>query len=476
MSILNTPMDPTRTSGFVNHFWNEAVMPALTDYIRIPCKSPLFDADWEKNGHMERAVTLAVDWCRAHPLKGMTLEVVRLPGLTPLLLIEIPGASDDTVLFYGHLDKQPEMTGWRADLGPWKPVMEGDLLYGRGSVDDGYALFSALTAIRALQEQCIPHARCVALIECSEESGSPDLPAYLEALEQRIGSPSLVIGLDSGCGNYDQLWSTTSLRGLIGGTLTVEVLTEGVHSGDASGVVPSSFRIARQLLSRLEDEATGRILPEAFHAAIPPERVEQAAHAAAILGEQVYAKYPFAGGTQPLSHDAAGLTLNRAWRPALSVTGAGGFQPLGGAGNVLRPLTALKLSLRLPPTVDAEAATARLKALLEQDPPYGAAVRFEPEPPASGWCAPTLATWFAASLEHASQAYFGKPAVFQAEGVTIPFMGTLGQKFPYAQFLITGVLGPRSNAHGPNEFLHLPAVKRLTCCVAQVVADHCRRG
>jgi acetylornithine deacetylase/succinyl-diaminopimelate desuccinylase-like protein len=471
---LNISLDTIRTRNFVNRFWDDIVMPALTDYIRIPCKSPLFDADWEKNGHMEQAVALAVEWCRTNPVDGMDLEVVRLPGLTPLLWIEVRGTGSDTVLFYGHLDKQPEMTGWREDLGPWKPVVEGDLLYGRGSVDDGYALFSAMAALRALQEQGVPRARCVFLIECSEESGSPDLPAYLEALAARIGTPGLVIALDSGCGNYEQLWCTTSLRGLIGGTLTVEVLTEGVHSGDASGIVPSSFRIARQLLSRLEDEETGRIVDRAFHAEIPPDRIAQAAQAAEILGEQVYAKYPFSGGTQPLSRDPAELIVNRAWRPALSVTGAGGFQPLASAGNVLRPLTALKLSLRLPPTLDGEAATAHLKALLENDPPYGAVVRFDPKPAASGWCAPTLAPWYAASLEQASEAYFGKPAVFQAEGVTIPFMSTLGKKFPRAQFLITGVLGPRSNAHGPNEFLHLPAVKRLTCCVAQVVADHCR--
>ena len=468
-------MNPSPTRAFIEQFWDEEVMPTLIDYIRIPCKSPLFDTDWEKNGHMEQAVKLAVDWCHAHPLTGMQLEVARLPGRTPLLLIEVPGATDDTVLFYGHLDKQPEMTGWRPDLGPWQPVVENDRLYGRGSVDDGYAMFSAITAVRALQEQDIPHARCVFLIECSEEGGSHDLPAYLELLAGRIGTPSLVIGLDSGCGNYDQLWCTTSLRGLIGGTLTVEVLTEGVHSGDASGIVPSSFRIARQLLSRLEDERSGEVFPPAFQADIPAERVEQAARATAILGDEVHGKFPFAGNTQPLFRDVQELVLNRAWRPALSVTGAGGFQPLESAGNVLRPKTALKLSLRLPPSLDAEAATAELKNLLEKDPPYGATVRFEPEQAASGWNAPVLEPWFAASLEQASQSYFGLPPVFMGEGVTIPFMGMLGARFPRALFLITGVLGPHSNAHGPNEFLHLPAVKRLTCCVAQVVADHYRR-
>jgi acetylornithine deacetylase/succinyl-diaminopimelate desuccinylase-like protein len=351
-------------------------------------------------------------------------------------------------------------------------VLEGERLYGRGGADDGYAVFASLAAICALQEQDIPHSRCVVLIECCEESGSYDLPSHIDVLAARIGTPSLIVCLDSGCGNYEQLWCTTSLRGLVGGTLTVEVLTEGVHSGDASGIVPSSFRIIRQLLSRLEDEKTGRIIPEEFHAAIPLERIEQAAYAAQRLGERVYTRFPFKSATQPVAMDPLELILNRTWRPVVSVTGGAGLPVLENAGNVLRPLTALKLSLRLPPTCDAQAAGERLKALLESDPPYRASVRFELDQTASGWHAPSLSSWLAGSLNSASGEYFGKPAAFMGEGGSIPFMGMLGEKFPQAQFLITGVLGPHSNAHGPNEFLHLPTAKRLTCCVAQILADH----
>jgi acetylornithine deacetylase/succinyl-diaminopimelate desuccinylase-like protein len=466
-------MDISALRQFVDRFWDESVLPTLMDYIRIPSKSPHFDARWQEHGFMDQAVALAEGWCRGLPFEGMTVEVMRLPGRTPLLFIEIPGASEQTVLFYGHLDKQPEMTGWREDLGPWKPVVEEGRLYGRGGADDGYAMFAALAAVRALVEQDIPHGRCVALIECCEESGSYDLPHYIEMLAPRIGTPGLVIGLDSGCGDYDRLWCTTSLRGLIGGTLTVEVLTEGVHSGDASGIVPSSFRIARQLLSRIEDEGTGRVIPKVFHAVIPPHHREQAAAVAQVLGEGVYTKFPFAGGTGPVCREVPELLLNRAWRPALSVIGAGGFQPIESAGNVQRPRTQLKLSLRLPPSCDAGRASAHLKELLESNPPYGATVRFEPDEPAPGWDAPPQQPWFSRSLERASVDFFGQPAVFTGEGVTIPFMGILGARFPQAQFLITGVLGPHSNAHGPNEFLHLPAVKRLTCCVARVLADHC---
>jgi acetylornithine deacetylase/succinyl-diaminopimelate desuccinylase-like protein len=462
-------MDSASLSRFVENFWEGAVMPALIDYIRIPAKSPLFDPDWAKNGHLEKTVALAEAWCRAQTLPDMKVDVVRLPGLTPVLLVDIPGTGPGNVLLYGHLDKQPEMTGWRDDLGPWLPVVENDRLYGRGGADDGYALFSAFTAIRALHEQQAAYPRCLLLIENSEESGSPDLAAYVDHLAARIGTPDLVVCLDSGTGNYEQLWCTTSLRGLVGGNLFVEVLTEGIHSGDASGIVPSSFRIARMLLSRLEDENTGRILPEVFYAPIPPYRAEQTRAAAAVLGQEAHMKYPFVPGVQAMGDAAEDRLLSRAWKPYLGITGAAGLPPLESSGNVLRPQTALKISLRLPPTVNAEQANQALKHLFETDPPYGAKVRFEPEQAAQGWDSPALAPWLAEALERASLAHYGKPAMHLGEGVTVPFMSMLGRRFPRAQFVVTGVLGPHSNAHGPNEFLHLPFVKKLTCCVAEAL-------
>ena len=376
------------------------------------------------------------------------------------------------VLLYGHLDKQPEMTGWADGLGPWEPVLKDGKLYGRGGADDGYAMFGALSAILALKAQGAAHARCAILIEACEESGSYDLPAYVDHLAARLGSPSLVVCLDSGCANYDQLWLTTSLRGLSGGALTVQVLEEGVHSGDASGVVPSSFRILRGLLSRLEDEATGEIKPSELHAQIPPGRIVEAKAAAAALGDQVYSKFPFVPGMHPVEGDPAELILNRTWRPALSITGLEGAPDIRDAGNVLRPATAAKLSLRLPPTSDAEKAGPLLKTLLEADPPYGAKVTFEVEQPGQGWNAPALAPWLRASIDRASQAAFGRDAALTGEGGSIPFMGMLGTKFPKAQFVITGVLGPHSNAHGPNEFLHIAMGKGVTLAVAQVLADH----
>ena len=462
--------NPQTLAQHIARQWADEVIPRLMAYIAIPAKSPLFDPDWAVHGHIDRAVDLAVDWAHKQAISGIHLEVMRLPARTPMIYIDIPGAGEKTVLLYGHLDKQPEMSGWREGLGPWQPVIEDGKLYGRGGADDGYAIFSALSAIRALQAQDVPYPRCVVLIETCEESGSPDLPAYMEALAPRIGAPDLVIGLDSGCGDYARLWSTASLRGMVGGTLRVQVLTEGVHSGDASGVVPSSFRIARQLLSRIEDETTGTLLPAEFHAVIPEERQRQAAQAAQILGRTVHEKFPFHGSTQPLVRDLTQLVLNRAWRPTLSVTGADGLPPLKSAGNVLRPMSALKLSLRLPPTIDAALAAHTLKRLLEENPPHQASVTFEIEQAATGWSAPALAPWLGRVLERASQHHYGKAAAFLGEGVTIPFMGMLGKQYPQAQFVITGVLGPHSNAHGPNEFLHLDYAQQLTCCMAQILA------
>ncbi|MFO0759450.1 MAG: M20 family metallopeptidase [Byssovorax sp.] len=461
--------------AFAERVWEDEIIPSIADYIRIPNKSQAFDPKWREHGHMERAVALIEAWCKAQPVRGLTVEVVRLEGRSPLIFMEVPGQGPDTVLLYGHLDKQPEMIGWRAGLSPWEPVREGDKLYGRGGADDGYSAFASIAALRLLQEQNIPHARCVIVIEAGEESGSPDLPAYIDALAARIGSPSLVVCLDSGCGNYDQLWSTTSLRGLVGGNLKVQILTEGVHSGGATGIVPSSFRILRQILSRIEDEHTGRVTLEALHVPIPEGRAAQAKAAAETLGEELHKGMPFVDGARPISFDLGELMLNHTWRPALAVTGVEGIPSLENAGNVLRPYTTVKLSMRIPPRLDSQKATAALKSALEKDPPYGAHVTFETEKAGTGWDAPPLAPWLEAATDQASRAYFGKPAMAMGEGGSIPFMGMLGEKFPEAQFLITGVLGPQSNAHGPNEFLHLPTGKKLTCCVAQVIAAHFAR-
>lgn len=482
-AIPSLSIDTAKLQAHINDKWDRDLVPALTEYIRIPAKSPSFYTDWAKHGFLDKAIEDARRWVAAQNVPGATVEIVRIGDRTPVLFFDIPAtgglSNDKTVMLYGHLDKQPEMVGWRSDSGPWTPLYEDGKLYGRGGADDGYAVYASLAAIMALDAQGAARPRCVGLIETCEESGSYDLPAYLDALAPRLGDVQLVIALDSGAGDYERVWVTTSLRGLVNGTLKVSMLTEGVHSGDAGGVVPSSFRVARQLLDRIDDSGTGVVKSDAFKAEIPTERIEQAKAAAAIMGEAMWKRFPWDSCcgddgkfnfVQPSTKDPVELILNRTWRAALAVTGADGLPPTAAAGNVQRPYTSLKLSLRLPPPVDGHKAAAKLKQTLEANPPYSANVSFTYDHSATGWNAPATAPWLSQLLDSASQTFYGQPAAYMGEGGTIPFMGMLGAKFPQAQMLVTGVLGPKSNAHGPNEFLHVPYAKKLTAAVAMVIA------
>ncbi|HYB32624.1 MAG TPA: M20 family metallopeptidase [Steroidobacteraceae bacterium] len=471
---MSETMDLARLSRSIDRTWDDSIIERLVAYVRIPNKSPLFDPQWEAHGYMEAAVTLMADWCRTQPLPGARVEVRRLAGRTPLLLVEVPGELPGTALLYGHLDKQPEFTGWLPGLGPWEPVIRDGRLYGRGAADDGYAVFSSLTAIAALKQQQVRLPRCVVLIEACEESGSDDLPAHLAALGATLGEPSLVVCLDAECGNYEQLWGTTSLRGNLVGTLRVRVLNEGVHSGMATGIAPTPFRILEQLLARIENPVSGDLLLDELHVNMPGDRRVQANVAAQVLGEAVAGKLPWVQGVQAVSNDPTELIINSTWRGTLAVTGAEGLPPLGSAGNVLLPQLAVKLSLRLPPTCDAARAQQAVREALEREPPYGARVSFETGSATGGWNAPAFAPWLEESIGRASRTIYGRDAVHMGCGGTIPFMGMLGERFPRTQFFITGVLGPHSNAHGPNEFLHLDYAKKLTACVSLVLADHAR--
>nr|WP_315246550.1 M20 family metallopeptidase [uncultured Albidiferax sp.] len=477
-SVLN----PAQVLAHATAAWDGDIVRQLKHYIAIPAKSPAYDAAWSEHGYIDTVMRNAAAWVEAQKVEGLRLEVIRLEGRTPVLFFEVPASQTDcrqTVLMYGHLDKQPEFTGWRNDLGPWTPKYEDGKLYGRGGADDGYAVYASITAVQALKAQKVPHPRIVGLIETCEESGSYDLLPYVDAMRDQLGEVALVVCMDSGAGNYDQLWLTNSLRGLANGVLKVEVLTEGVHSGDASGLVPSSFRIMRQVLDRLEDSATGRLLPASFHCEVPPDRLLQARATAAILGDEIYKRFPWAhydcGGAStlclPTTTEPVQALLNRTWAPTLSVTGAEGLPELKNAGAVLRPYTAFKLSLRLPPLVDAALAVQELKTLLEDNAPYQARVTFQPDGAATGWNAPSTAPWFETALHAASQAQFGAPCGYIGQGGTIPLMNMLSKGFPKAQMMVCGVLGPKSNAHGPNEFLHVPYAKKLTAAVAQVIAS-----
>ncbi|HYI60396.1 MAG TPA: M20/M25/M40 family metallo-hydrolase [Acidimicrobiales bacterium] len=480
--------DATAGRELVEGAWEAQIIPALHDYIRIPNVSPEYDAGWAEAGHMDRAVELVRAWMAARPVDGLTVEVVRLPGRTPVILAEVPASPGagtgapaatrhddpgDTVLLYGHLDKQPPLDGWRPGLGPWEPVLDGDRLYGRGGADDGYAAFAALTAIEAARAAGGAHTRCVVLIEASEESGSPDLPAYVDHLAGRIGTPSLVVCLDSWAPDAHRLWVTTSLRGLIQGRFRVDVLTEGIHSGGAGGVVPSSFRVLRHLLDRIEDPAAGRILLPELAAEVPAERRAQAA-AAVAAGIDARDDVPWAAG--PVGGDPVELLVHNTWGSSLAVSGLGGAPAPHEAGNVLRAHTEIAFSVRLPPPVDPRVATDAVRRALTEGVPQGARATLEVLAAEAGWDAPPTAPWLAAALDEASEAAFGAPAAAIGVGGTIPFMAMLGLRFPEAQFAITGVLVPGSNAHGPNEFLHVPTAKRVTAAVATLLDAHAARG
>ncbi|MGI9596085.1 MAG: M20/M25/M40 family metallo-hydrolase, partial [Acidimicrobiales bacterium] len=436
--------DHEASEALIAETWREELIPRLQEYIAIPALSPAFDEDWSTTGHIGRAVDLIENWIRSRPVAGMSVWRQELTGRTPLVVVEIeafgPGGGDDTTtILYCHLDKQPEMEGWRDDLSPWTPVMEGTRLYGRGGADDGYAAFASLTAIEAVQAAGGSHGRLVVLIEASEESGSPDLPAHVEELADRLGRVGLVICLDSGCATYDTLWLTTSLRGLVDGTLDVNIVTEGLHSGSASGVVPSTFRIARALLDRVERSDTGEVLLDAATVDVPHHRMKEAEATAGLLGEAAIEAVPYVDGARPMVETTAEALLARTWKPALSYTGIDGMPATGSAGNVLRPRTALKLSLRIPPTAEPESVLSELRAKLEAEPPYGATVSFSNSEAAPGWNAPGLAPWLRSALDDASQRQFGQQVQLYGEGGTIPFMGMLGERFPEAQFVITGV-------------------------------------
>ena len=480
-------LDPATVASYVKSAWDSHVTDALYDYIRIPNVSVAFDPDWAEAGHMARAVALIRGWCeqRANDvLTDATVAVHELPGRTPVIVIDVPAygphaadgeRSDDIVLLYGHLDKQPPFEGWRDDLGPWEPVLQGDKLYGRGAADDGYAVFAALTAIEAVRAAGGSHRRCVVLIEASEESGSPDLPPHLAELEARIGTPSLVVGLDSGCGDWERLWVTTSLRGLIDLVLRVDILTEGVHSGNAGGIVPSSFRILRRLLDRLEDPDTGVLTIPELHVEVPDERRKQTQETAAEL-RGLTSHYPLVANATPCHSGTDELLLARAWGSALEVVGLEGAPPPSSAGNVLRPFTSAKISIRLPPTADPQAVMAAVVQRLSEDPPYGARVTVAPGMAEAGWHGPPDPPWLTEALHAASLAAFDQPPRYLGEGGTIPFMGMLGRSFPAARFVVTGVLGPNSNAHGPNEFLHMPTARRVTIAVGHLLDAHAHRS
>lgn len=480
----NDELDPKQVISYIESSWKRDVEKTLIDYIETPNQSPDYDPKIHENGYQEAAYKLLTDWTEKQNVKGLTMEILHDKNRTPLIYIEVEATgnkllSSTTVLMYGHFDKQPPLTNdWDEDLHPYKAVIKNGKLYGRGGADDGYAIFAAINSIKVLQEQNKPHPRCCIIIEGSEESGSPDLLYYIDKLKNKIGTPKVVICLDSGCQNYDQLWMTVSLRGVFMANLTAQLLTEGIHSGD-SGLIRDSFHVLRLILDRIDNAKTGEMLKE-LYVDIPQSHINYAKECAKCLGDTVYTQIPFYNDSclpqiEECKNDSKSLyelILNRTWRPQLTITGIDGIPDLKG-GNVLRKYTTIKLSVRIPPSMDPNKAQNALKNLCEKKPtPFGANVECKISSHCgAGFVCPEFEDWLLKSIHSSSKQYFGKQAQFTGEGGSIPFMGQLQRKFPKSQFVITGILGPNSNAHGPNEFLHIDFTKKVMCCISNILFD-----
>ena len=464
-------VDLDKLTERADELWETSILPSLSEFIEIEALSPGFEPDWENKGELDSAIALFSKWLVNQELDGMTYQIHRIDGRTPVLLVTVEGTGPGEVIFYSHLDKQPSRANlWSEGLHPLKAVRREPWLFGRGALDDGYGGYLCVTALKMLQEQGVPYPRSHFLIETCEESGSYDLPPYLDALTDELGDPNLIVVLDSGGPDYEHIWVTEALRGLVAGNLSVKVSNEGVHSGMSGGVIPSSFRVQRILLDRVEDSQTGDILIPEMHVEISSKVRKEAEQLGNLLGDELWSQLPVVDGLRPQNEGAAEILLDMNWRPAMSVIGADGIPPTQTAGNVLRTNTDLKLSFRIPPGVNAEEIDVILKEKFEQSPPYGAKVEYTPDAAADGFHAPAMDGKLAEALLDASNHVTGLPPMATWVGGTIPFMAMMQEKYPNAQFLCTGTGGPGNNAHGPDEKLHIPSSKRLTAVLSATIA------
>ena len=478
-------LDAPRALASSQTFWTNN-LPVLSRYIEFKALSPDFDTDesgkekWTSRRSLERTANFLAQWARTQipHIPGLTVQVHRLRGKTPLIFMEIPGfgVPEDApgVLHYGHYDKQPADEPWREGLSPWKAVREGDKIYGRGGADDGYSIFASLGSIRLAVEQGAPRPRTVVLIEGSEESGSPHLAAHVKALRHRIGKIELVVCLDSGCGDFERLWLTTSLRGMVKGDLTAAVLEESIHSGSATPVAIDSGFVAMKHYLRLLDDQGNIKQTLGLHQPVLEEHQRTIAESADIIGRALEYEFKWVPGAGPNPMlSVTELLTRRNWWPTATWIGVGGVPESGKAGSKVRTHTTLTISLRVPPSGSAAALAGKVQQVLEANPIGRARVTFEVKQAADGWVAPPLEPWLERELHCASKAFYGNPMMRMGEGGTIPFMGMLEKELGgKLQFVIVGLLSPDAGAHAPNEYLHVPMVERLTASVAWITAAY----
>jgi len=469
-------MDYEKTLKDAKKDFDENILPGLQDFVRIDNLSPDFDPEWETNMKAENAGNHLINWAMKQGVKGMKAELVKEKGRTHLVFIEIESQGiDKTVLLYGHYDKQPPLGEWDEGLAPTKPVIKNGLLYGRGASDDGYALFAIVESVKLIQLQNKKHGRILITIESGEESGSPDLVYYLKKLSDRIKEPDLMICMDSGCKDYSTLWMTTSLRGVCAVECEVECLQESVHSGTGSGIAPDSFTVLRQLFDRLDDAKTSKVLAP-LHVEIPPYRLEDAQKLADYAKEKAVTDLvKLLPNVKPLTEDYKEIILNNTWRPTVVVTGMTGFPAAEGAGNVLRAKTKAKISIRLPPTFDHKESEKIIADILTKDPPYNSKITVKIINSGNGWAAKDLHPALKKSFSASSQFLFGRDYFNCGEGGSIPFISELAELFPKCEILVTGVLGPGSNAHCLNECLNLDYTTKMIVALAHSIHDFCNQ-
>ena len=454
-----------------DEIWEDSILPSLSEFIEIKALSPLFEPKWAELGELDKTIELFCNCLDNQEISGMKSETHRIDGKSPVLLVTVDGTGPGEVIFYSHLDKQPSKPElWSDGLHPLKAVRRDPWLYGRGTIDDGYGGYLCATSVRLLQEAGIPHPRCTFLIETCEESGSFDLPPYLDALTGELGNPDMIVVMDSGGPDYDHIWMTEALRGLVSGTLSVKVSHEGIHSGNSGGSIPSSFRIIRELLDRVEDSKTGEVLIPEMHVEIGEDVQDKAKALAEVVGGSIWEQFPTVDTLVPVASTTEEMIIAMNWEPTLCVIGVDGIPPVQVAGNVLRTNTDLKLSFRIPPGVDSEAVISIVKEILEDEPPFGAEVSFTPDSCADGFHAPPLQGKVRDAIHESSLSLTGLPPLATWTGGTIPFMAMMQRKYPEAMFLCTGASGPGNNAHGPDEKLHIPSSKRLTVVLSSTIS------
>lgn len=461
----------------VYQLFEEQTLPGIMDYIRIPNVSPNYDPQWDTNGNQEKAVSFLANWVLSQNLKGLSLSIYKEKKRTPFIYIEVnPSRVSDkrTVLMYGHFDKQPAYTGWSDGLGPTTPVIKDGKLYGRGSTDDGYALFGIITAIKTCQRINLPLPRIVIIVEGAEESYIEDLNFYLSALKTKIGTPDFIVCLDSGSEDYKRLWLTTSLRGNCAIDLTVKTLKVGMHSGGGTGFVADSYFILRRLLDRIENSDTGEIIIPESKVPLPKNRENEIRRLVTIVKDDYIKNYPFFENTQPIHKELFDLVVNNTWQSTLAITGADGFPEASTAGNVLRPFSSVRLSFRFPPGVDTQKVGESIVEILSKDPPYNAIVEAKLLSFGNGWNLDekNYSNQLKIVLNNASKRYFNNETEAFGEGGSIPFVQTFNQAYPNADLAVMGVAGPGSSIHGPDENLDLEFCRKFICCIAHMLSEY----